>query len=124
MAALSSSDSLKTARHRACATSQWPEGAMASESDAEEEEDAAAGGGDVPLLPPGEDGVWAALTEILSAIALAVRNSFIRLLLLRLRCAVSSSSLLNVGCPAGRRRRLRPQSRRLPHRARRCRRSP
>src|SRR3954452_23410029 len=54
------------ARHPACATFQRPAGAIGSE------EVDAAGGVVAELLPPEADGVWAALREMLSAIAQVV----------------------------------------------------
>jgi hypothetical protein len=54
------------ARHPACATFQRPAGAIGSE------EVAVAGGGVAALLPPEADGVWAALREMLRAIAQVV----------------------------------------------------
>src|SRR3954463_6782937 len=54
------------ARHSACATFQWPAGAIGSE------EGDAAGGVVAALLSPEADGVWAALREMLRAIAQVV----------------------------------------------------
>src|SRR4051812_145189 len=61
------------ARHPACATFQRPAGATGSE------EVDAAGGVVAALLPPEADGVWAALREMLRAIAqVVVRINLIR----------------------------------------------